>query len=103
MDNIECLLSIAVPGDQNLVSKTAKILQLNLLRHGIEFTKVDSMAGWYNLNQSWYEFRAPVTTSWGPVRVEIPELMEFLEDYLSQGLLIMQVHYIVDGEYKRHF
>lgn len=115
MSTVTALVSVSVPG---LTLKSGENPLFNDLMHrlteaGVEWEKVDSMAGWFNLNQDWVEFETTVHTSWGPVQIDFGSqrgaLSKWLSECLHQGFLIAQIHYVdVDPEtgeksYTPHF
>jgi len=72
---------------------------------GIEVRKVDTVAGWWNLNQDWYELECEVETAWDHVRPKClrDDLWEELFNHLHFGNVIMQVHYVSEKDGKREY
>jgi hypothetical protein len=96
-----CLFSISTSGifNDSLLNQMCGYLS----DAGIETRKVDSLLGWWNLNQDWYEFEDEAETDWGWVRPKSlsEEHWEQLWRNLNYGVLLMQVHYIKENGDKR--
>lgn len=79
--------------------------RLTLIREAFpDFLKVDTVAGWGNLDQDWYELSTEVNTSWGwcrPTLLTEKQWESLLAD-LTAGRILMMVHYEVKGEIVPH-
>jgi hypothetical protein len=67
---------------------------------GIHITSVDTIPGWFNLNQDWIQVYVPYRAIGQHYRVELtdwwPQDLKFLLDEgLESGLILMQVKYLV--------
>lgn len=67
---------------------------------GIDITSVDTIPGWFNLNQDWIQVYVPHRAIDQQYRVGLtdwwPENLRFmLEQGLDSGLIIMQVNYLM--------
>lgn len=97
---IRCVFSISTSGifNKSLLKEVCDWLN----NSGIQTKQVDTVAGWWNLDQDWYEFEDEAETDFRWVRPKSlrEEDWEQLWRHLNYGNLIMQVHYIrfIDGK-----
>lgn len=98
-----CLFAISTSGifNESLLKEVCDWLK----EVGISTNRVDGAAGWWNLNQDWYEFEDGAETDWGWVRPTSlsAENWEQLWRHLNYGSLIMRVHYIREIDGKREY
>lgn len=110
---VNCLLDVTIPGsiltaeNHPLIKKLITVLKEKKI-YG-EF--VDTIAGWGDLTQSWFEFEVEVDTDWSWVHPtcftdeewwgnsDAPEGIDRLgwRSFFENGQLLMMVHYI-NGE-----
>lgn len=72
---------------------------------GVEMEEVDSFPGWGNLNQTWYEGKLWMETSFGPcVPHELEEdAKEIWTEAILSGDLLMEISYLTeDGDTVPH-
>lgn len=102
MSKMNCVLNITSPGTRVPLEENPDIrtLQEMLSRAGIVYKRVDTIPGWYNLNQDWLEFEDVVETHWGTCKILSLSQgdWEKLQSLLEEGRLLMMVHYKLKGE-----
>lgn len=101
---VKCLVAISTPG-----SDTPDNKKFNQIKRVLEKTKdlkrVDTIPGWGNLNQEWYEFTAWVETSFDPIKLEcFNEIMNqlFVEAQEDGDILVHLAYETPDGHYTPH-
>lgn len=98
-----CILSFTTPGyfDKDLMELLSQQFKLA----DLDMRKVDSVAGWWNLNQDWYEVHDICDTHWDHVRpMSLSQTSwQWLHNRLKSGQIIMMVHYVNDdGTIEEH-
>ena len=102
-----CLVGVSAPNarENKLLDFFIRIIKKRIGVEGIQlanepYTWVDSIPGWWNLNQDWFEFYANVNIEWSGIRIKAfseKEWKPFL-DRLNQGKLIMMLSYVEKDE-----
>lgn len=114
---IKCLVSVTIPGTIIEASQhpTLNAFISALKEKNIEGGFVDTIAGWGNLNQNWFEFEVDVETDFDFVKLEcfshdewygIDDLsfMVGWRKYFETGQLLMMIHYIgIDGNGEKKY
>lgn len=100
--NTKALLSFSTPGKWN--KDLMETLKKAFAECGVEGKKVDTVLGWGNLDQDWFEVKTDIETNWGWCRPTVlPDLVwNWLYNKLKDGELLMMVHYITEDGFAPH-
>jgi len=101
-----CLVSISCPNmKKSKPSPSIKMVMKDLESHDINYSYVDTIQGWGNLNQDWLEFKRQMDLSWSWC---LPSCLNSKQKKLwfkalNSGKLFMMVSYIEqDGTFTPH-